>query len=346
MAENYRAESATELLHQLEIAGRAPDLELIRACMGRRHDLTEGLLDMLAAPPDEAWADDDPRWYTPIHAGHLLIYFREPRAIPIFMQKLRDPENDHWINWFVKALAAYGMVILPEARALLNDADASEIVRISVPDTLTELAAEFPTERAQVIAILRDALPPLDSAGKLHIPKPRPHKPNAVWSFVAGALAELHDLQSRSQIEALYQDGWMDDAVMGDLEDYLELLLNPAPLTPKPFNIVEAYQALRADAVREQEWQAKRQEILAQQEKIKQANAPAEEEPVSIVTAPPEIPGVSDTAQSAVPAAAKSAPPPQPVPVPQTIRRAEPKIGRNDPCPCGSGRKYKHCHGK
>ena len=22
------------------------------------------------------------------------------------------------------------------------------------------------------------------------------------------------------------------------------------------------------------------------------------------------------------------------------------KVGRNDPCPCGSGRKYKHCHGK
>ncbi|MBV8633452.1 MAG: SEC-C domain-containing protein, partial [Burkholderiaceae bacterium] len=22
------------------------------------------------------------------------------------------------------------------------------------------------------------------------------------------------------------------------------------------------------------------------------------------------------------------------------------KIGRNDPCPCGSGLKYKHCHGK
>ena len=25
---------------------------------------------------------------------------------------------------------------------------------------------------------------------------------------------------------------------------------------------------------------------------------------------------------------------------------AQPKVGRNDPCPCGSGRKYKHCHGK
>ena len=28
-----------------------------------------------------------------------------------------------------------------------------------------------------------------------------------------------------------------------------------------------------------------------------------------------------------------------------TVRPAQ-KVGRNDPCPCGSGRKYKHCHGK
>ncbi len=28
-----------------------------------------------------------------------------------------------------------------------------------------------------------------------------------------------------------------------------------------------------------------------------------------------------------------------------TIRRETPKVGRNDPCPCGSGKKYKHCHG-
>src|SRR5712692_1096986 len=31
--------------------------------------------------------------------------------------------------------------------------------------------------------------------------------------------------------------------------------------------------------------------------------------------------------------------------VPKTIRRDEPKVGRNDPCPCGSGKKYKKCHG-
>ena len=29
----------------------------------------------------------------------------------------------------------------------------------------------------------------------------------------------------------------------------------------------------------------------------------------------------------------------------ETVRREEPKVGRNDPCPCGSGKKYKKCHG-
>ncbi|HET6613623.1 MAG TPA: preprotein translocase subunit SecA [Kofleriaceae bacterium] len=30
---------------------------------------------------------------------------------------------------------------------------------------------------------------------------------------------------------------------------------------------------------------------------------------------------------------------------PGTVRRESPKVGRNDPCPCGSGKKYKKCHG-
>lgn len=30
----------------------------------------------------------------------------------------------------------------------------------------------------------------------------------------------------------------------------------------------------------------------------------------------------------------------------ETVKRDQPKVGRNDPCPCGSGKKYKQCHGK
>jgi preprotein translocase subunit SecA len=33
-------------------------------------------------------------------------------------------------------------------------------------------------------------------------------------------------------------------------------------------------------------------------------------------------------------------------PKPETFKRKDKKVGRNDACPCGSGKKYKHCHGR
>ena len=38
--------------------------------------------------------------------------------------------------------------------------------------------------------------------------------------------------------------------------------------------------------------------------------------------------------------------PAKPQPAQQPFRRFSEKVGRNDPCPCGSGKKYKQCHGK
>ena len=39
----------------------------------------------------------------------------------------------------------------------------------------------------------------------------------------------------------------------------------------------------------------------------------------------------------------QQAPKPQDARKPETFRREMPKVGRNDPCPCGSGKKYKNC---
>jgi len=46
-----------------------------------------------------------------------------------------------------------------------------------------------------------------------------------------------------------------------------------------------------------------------------------------------------------VPGGGPQAPPEAKAGKPQPIRVGE-KIGRNDPCPCGSGKKYKQCHGR
>ena len=58
------------------------------------------------------------------------------------------------------------------------------------------------------------------------------------------------------------------------------------------------------------------------------------------VTAPP----AEAAAQASTPAQGRSAAPAAAAVAP--FVREQPKVGRNDPCPCGSGLKYKQCHGK
>jgi preprotein translocase subunit SecA len=57
---------------------------------------------------------------------------------------------------------------------------------------------------------------------------------------------------------------------------------------------------------------------------------------------PPELAAQPERSPVAA-AAVRPAPDPEPAALP--FVRGERKIGRNEPCPCGSGRKYKHCHG-
>ena len=96
MAIDYHTLPARVLLAMLETAGRAPDLDLIRACLERRTEITPGLLDSLAAI-----LDDDPQRVidfeslgdaarlavpTPDHFWPLLYVLgaRQPGDRPVF----------------------------------------------------------------------------------------------------------------------------------------------------------------------------------------------------------------------------------------------------------------------
>ena len=60
-------------------------------------------------------------------------------------------------------------------------------------------------------------------------------------------------------------------------------------------------------------------------------------------SAPTALAAASQSAPA--PDAAPAAPAPE-IKLPSiTIKRDTPKVGRNDPCPCGSGKKFKNCHG-
>ena len=65
--------------------------------------------------------------------------------------------------------------------------------------------------------------------------------------------------------------------------------------------------------------------------------------------AEPERVGASQKTIGDVFASMMSRPPVAPhgaAPAPVAAPRAQPAVGRNDPCPCGSGKKYKKCCGR
>jgi preprotein translocase subunit SecA len=85
---------------------------------------------------------------------------------------------------------------------------------------------------------------------------------------------------------------------------------------------------IRSDADIEREEQ-ERQARLARMMQFQHAEAPTLAVDTGEAPPPAGEPGAPDEAGLVVP-----------------FQRAERKVGRNEPCPCGSGRKFKHCHGQ
>ena len=59
-----------------------------------------------------------------------------------------------------------------------------------------------------------------------------------------------------------------------------------------------------------------------------------------------EVTGVTAAEEAEAGGVAVAAAPPPGQPAAQPFTRSTEKVGRNDPCPCGSGKKFKHCHGR
>jgi hypothetical protein len=130
------------------------------------------------------------------------------------------------------------------------------------------------------------------------------------WDGLVCAVADLPAPELLEEVRQAYTEGLVDDTV-ADLEG-----IERDMAAPKPWRRDRRH--LITDAIAEMEWWAS----------FHPEDSRSKEMPKD------DIPSPS---------------PPTPVPTsyvaPKPLVR-EPKIGRNDPCPCGSGKKYKKCCGK
>jgi hypothetical protein len=321
---NYETLPANELIDALEHAGRTPDLDLIRACLARSEALEPALLELLRVDPWQKYGledDTDLRAYDDVHAGHLLIAARSSAALSLFDEIFRDEEREHLIEWFGMKMHHYGPVALPLFANVMLDEAAFGFGRSTSAGILREIAQNEPEYRPVVIATLQKLLPPLPEGDE---PIIGDDEFDEMWTWAVLELSILGDEESQEQIEALFDADAIETWLIGDYDDYLlRLQEGPADL-PDPYDIIQTYEELHLREARE----AKLRATWARQEQERAARR------------------VQQAAERA--AALRQRPSTthvQPVPGTPTTR-TEPKVGRNDPCPCGSGLKYKKCHGR
>ena len=322
---DYTTFSANELLAALELAGRAPDLELVRACLDRREDLTPGLLTMLAKGPDSAWDDEDPRHFRDIHAGLLLCAFRELAALPTFGQVFRDEAREYMLEWFDQDLpVAYGPSAIPMLTELMNDTSTYDYPRYSAMGMLAIIAHNHPEEQETIVGALRAMLPPLTDDGAL----PPDTEYSELWTWIAYSLLELRDTDSQPQVVALYRASMIDEWVIGNEQEYLASFQQAIRKPPRTYDVLDTYKGLHREAEEEARWEAGAAKRAAQEAQRKAEAARRAEEK--------QARGEKQVRRRAGRATA----------TPRPATHTQQKVGRNAPCTCGSGRKYKHCCGK
>jgi hypothetical protein len=137
--------------------------------------------------------------------------------------------------------------------------------------------------------------------------------PSYAWGSLVCVVADLPAPELLEEVRQAYADGLVDTMV-ADLEG-IERDVN----APKPWRWDRRH--LIMDAIAEMEWWSSFHPEDSRPKKIPKLEAPAL----------PSSPADPDSDSEYV--------------APQPFVR-ETKIGRNDPCPCGSGKKYKKCCGK
>ena len=289
----------------------------VEAAIAQREEVTPELLRALeeAAEAPEKFASREMMLH--IFASYLLAQFRDKRAYRPLAKILAAP-GDTADKLFGGTITERLENILasvydgdPEpVKRLVEGEDVYEYVRGAAVDTFMVLTHTGQIPREEVVNYYRDLF-----RGKLR------REYHQVWNALACAVGDLPAPELVGDLRQAFEDGLVDPGYAGLAELERDALV---PFEKKDNWKREKLSSLVSDAVSEMSWWA----AFAADDRPKPSALPQKPHPPA-----PPLPPIEDEEPEA------SAPEPAPS---AGIRRG-PKIGRNDPCPSGSGKKYKKC---
>jgi len=310
-----------EILAQLERNHtQVPRIALEEAAAHREEVIPRllGVLEELAKEPAPYLGDQDRNLH--IYAMYLLAQFREPRAYPLLVKIFSAPGEIPF------ELA--GSVVtqdLPSILASVSDGDpsgmmelvenekANEYVRGNALDGLVTLMAFGRRTRDDVVAYLCRLFQILE------------RKPSEVWNGLANVCADLCPAEFMMELRQAYDEGLVDPGSIGwdEVEEALEMGPDAA------WEKARYRYRLIMDTADTITWWGCFHEN-AQGKDRAEVGMEADDAPAELEDSTGGFLPFPDSESG----------------IPEPYRRTEPKVGRNELCPCGSGKKYKRCCGR
>ena len=302
----------------VRLAGPFP-ADVVALAEAHREDVAPRLaaeLEALAANP--AQADGD--YMLHLYAMHLLAWWRDKRGLQPLIALARMPDHDlledllgdHLTESLYRCLASMARGDLPPLMALADDEQADVWARRAALRAMMICVIEGDAQRDTVLAYLRD-LGARQAARSRASAATDSFDPDLLTGVVDVA-AEMGASDMLPVIREWYRDGLVDRSFIS--QPTLERLMS-VPQEQGLLELLDKGKAYVAHPQREMAWWA----CFSMRDGKAEHSVSAE--------APPPIRPIRQVA-----------------PLPnQTYVRESPKLGRNDPCHCGSGKKYKKCHG-
>ncbi|HMV50435.1 MAG TPA: SEC-C metal-binding domain-containing protein [Blastocatellia bacterium] len=310
--------------------------ELIELLSAEEDRVTLEHIQELAARPDavdplRAWMRDERRWreardgewWALYHAFTILSLTRRPELLDDLLQG-NSYAHEEDFDWLIQieaaAFAQFGeAAVEPLIGFILSKRDDDDFnigfLRAGLALALARIALENPAAEARIAEFFCS-----------RFSDPEETEPVFLGSITGHAIM-LDKEQALEPMRAAFERGVVDESIAGDFEETLKWF---DPIEQRDDweyheDLLKFYQPQEI-ADRQARWK-KEKEDEERREKQREANNMLRRPGSNALQAAPIVPegySVSDSGSF--------------------IR--EEKIGRNEPCPCGSGKKYKKCHGQ
>jgi len=294
----------------------------LEAAIAQREEITPELLRIVgAAAQDPRAVSEGPDAFLPTFATYLLAQFRDKRAFPLILKMVTGPGDSAYEVLGESVTMDLGRILasvydgnLASLKQVIEDRQINEYVRSSVLDALLHLVRSDQMTREELVEYLR------------HLLRPEAERDvSYFWDGIIMVAAGLPAPELLEDISRLFEDERLC------LENYIDAdeVKEEMERSKEDKNLTR--ESLITDVISEINWWAC----------FEPRNAFAEENVV-------DEDRFNQTEQSAFNEQEAAVEPlhPQSYEPPTPYVREGPKIGRNDPCPCGSGKKYKKCCGR